>query len=205
MGDPKKSKKTYKTPSHPWNATRIAEERIITKEFGLQNKKEIWKADSYAKKINIQAKRLIRDRNLPQAVKEQKQLLERLNRLGLTEGEAQLDDVLALTLKDVLNRRLQTLVHKKGLALSSKQSRQFIVHGHISIFGSKVTVPGYLVTKSEEESILFNPNSSLSNEDHAERLKKKKEAPAKVKELKEVEVELKELKEVEKIVGEVIV
>ena len=77
-----------------------------------------------------------------------------------------LDDVLGLTQETVLNRRLQTLVHRKGLAATAKQARQFIVHGHISIDGRKVTIPGYVVKRTEEEKIAFNPLSPISNELH---------------------------------------
>jgi small subunit ribosomal protein S4 len=77
-----------------------------------------------------------------------------------------LDDVLGLTQEAILNRRLETLVQRKGLAATCKQARQFIVHGHVSIDGRKVTIPGYVVKRSEEDKITYNPQSPISNELH---------------------------------------
>src|SRR3989344_6520595 len=163
MGDPRKQRKKYKGPSHPWQRKRIEEERIIKKEYGLKNKKEIWKASSILRRSNIQAKKLISEKNKgnPQAEIEEKQLIGRLYKLGLLNEDAKLDDVLSLELKDILNRRLQTFVYKKGLCLTPKQARQFIVHGCIFVNGRKISVPSYLVGREEELTITFNPNSSL--------------------------------------------
>ena len=56
MGHPKKTRKKYKTPSHPWQKDRLEEEKILTKEYGLKNKKELWKGDSHLRKVKRQAK-----------------------------------------------------------------------------------------------------------------------------------------------------
>ncbi|MEM4222070.1 MAG: 30S ribosomal protein S4, partial [archaeon] len=64
-----------------------------------------------------------------------------------------LDDVLSISIRDVLSRRLQTIVWKKGLASTPKQARQFITHGHIALNGQKVTSPGRLITIEEEKMI----------------------------------------------------
>jgi ribosomal protein S4 len=68
---------------------------------------------------------------------------------------------------------LQTQVYLKGLANTPKQARQFIIHGHISVQGRKVTIPGYLVKDNEEGSIEYNQYSSLTNELHPMRPKPK--------------------------------
>ncbi|MCX6706616.1 MAG: 30S ribosomal protein S4, partial [Candidatus Woesearchaeota archaeon] len=59
MGDPKKTRKKYYTPHHPWNRTRIDEERIIKIEYGMKNKREIFKMSSLLKDFKGQAKKLI--------------------------------------------------------------------------------------------------------------------------------------------------
>jgi len=64
-----------------------------------------------------------------------------------------LDDVLKLNVRDILSRRLQTVVYRKGLARSIKQARQLIVHGHIKIKGRRVTFPSFLVPKAIEDEI----------------------------------------------------
>ena len=39
MGDPKRTKKKYSTPLHPWQAERLEEEKGLTREYGFRNKK----------------------------------------------------------------------------------------------------------------------------------------------------------------------
>src|SRR3989344_7261261 len=108
MGDPGKSRSKYKGPRHPWEAVRIKEETSIQKEYGLKNKTEIWKASSELRRLSVQAKNLIRQRSkgVAQFEIEQKQLLGRLLKLGLVEEGVVLEDVLALQLRDILDRRL---------------------------------------------------------------------------------------------------
>jgi len=77
-----------------------------------------------------------------------------------------LDDVLDLTVEAILERRLQTLVFRKGLAKSIYQSRQLITHGHIAIDGKKVFSPSYIVPKNEEDKIEYAPTSPLVNPEH---------------------------------------
>ncbi len=39
MGQPRKSRKKYNTPPHPWNAERIKNENKLMTKYGLKNKK----------------------------------------------------------------------------------------------------------------------------------------------------------------------
>jgi small subunit ribosomal protein S4 len=96
----------------------------------------------------------------------EKELLARLKKLGIIHETAILDDVLDLTVEDILERRLQTIVFRKGLAKSIYQARQLITHGHIIIGDQRVTVPSYLVTREEEEKIAYAPDSPLANPSH---------------------------------------
>ncbi len=152
MGDPRKLRKKYDTPSHPWQKERILEEKKIMKEYGLKNKREIWKAQTRIREIRMRARQLLgyRGKDRDQRIKE---LLGRLYRIGILPENVTLDDVLSLKTTDWLERRLQTLVFKKGMAKTIKQARQFIVHGLIAIDGRKVTVPGYIVRRDEEDKI----------------------------------------------------
>ena len=170
MGSPKRQRKKYKTPMHPWSAPRIAVEKELIKEYGLRNKKELWKMGSMIKRFRDQGKRLIAD-TTDQGIKEKNQLLTKLSKLNLVQSDA-IEDVLNLTINDILERRLQTFVYKKNLSNTINQARQFIVHGHIGIEGKKVNVPSYLVLKDEESLIGFLPKSDLSSEEHPERAKR---------------------------------
>ena len=172
MGDPKKHRKKYKTPSHRWLKSRIESEKVITEQYGLKNKKEIYRFESKVRGFSEQAKKLIRDRGSEQARKEEKQLLDKLVRWGLLGIGCKIEDVLDLTVQNLLDRRLQTIVYRLGLAISVSQARQFIVHGHVFVNGKKVDVPCYIVLKSEEGLVNYNPGSSLNKEDHPERVKK---------------------------------
>lgn len=175
MGDPRKQRKKYSGPSHPWMAERLDAERVLLKEYGLKNKKELWKMGSLLAKFKNKTKELIGS-DTEQSKKEEKELLERLKKLELLEGNAKLEDVLGLDVRNILERRLQTQIYRIGLAKSAKQARQFITHNHIIINGKRVNVPSYLILK--EDKISFSDKSSLKDSEHPERVitKKKKEA-----------------------------
>lgn len=170
MGDPKRQRRKYSRPSQPWQKTRIEEERALLKEYGLKNKKEIWKAQSILRNFAKQAKRLIAEKT-EQSKKEEIQLLNRLKALGILPQTAVLEDVLGLTVRDILKRRLQSIIFKKGLAKTIKQARQFITHQHIIVNDKKITTPGHLLLKKHETKIGFAPGSSLFSEEHPERIK----------------------------------
>jgi small subunit ribosomal protein S4 len=193
MGDPKFSRRRYVTPSHPWQGERIAREKELTRKYGLKNKTELWRIQSllriFRKRAReLQAKVRYGDN---QAEKEMEQLLKRLEKMGVLGGEATLDDVLVLEVENLLSRRLQTMAYLKGLSYSPKQARQFIVHGHIAIGERRITVPGYLVKREEEEQIAYIPTSPLANDLHPARPKdemEEGETPAVIQEEKKEDV-----------------
>jgi small subunit ribosomal protein S4 len=173
MGDPKFSRKKYDTPSHPWQAARIKEENELLKKYGLKNKTEAWKAQSYLRALRRQARELqarLRTKD-PQAEKEFKALILRVAHLGLLPENATLDDILTLNIESILGRRLQTLVYQKGLAGTLSQARQMITHGHIGVSGRKFRVPGYLVKQIESENISYGDGSPFTSELHPMRPK----------------------------------
>ena len=173
MGDPKFARRSYDTPSHPWQGERIKAEVVLVKSYGLKNKTEVWKAQSVLRNYRKQARELqalLRGGDA-QAKKEADALLNKCGRIGVRPLEgATLNDILTLTEKNILGRRLQTIVFEKGLASTITQARQMIVHGHIFMNGHKVTVPGYIVTRNEESTIEFNPASPYTDEMHPMRI-----------------------------------
>ncbi len=154
---------------------RLEKEAVIKEEYGLKNKKELWKMESKLRSYKKQAKQLAA-RTDPQSEKEKQQLFASLFRMGLIEGEAKLDNILDLDLRDVLNRRLQTQVLRKGLARTIDQARQMVVHEHVMVNGKKIDAPSYLVLRDEEDKISFAPDSSFLNVDHPERIVQPKES-----------------------------
>ena len=132
MGDPKKQKKKFSSPGHPWQKDRIEEEQELLKQYGLRRKYEIWKMDSLLKKFLHRAKIIIGEKS-SQSDLEKKQMLDRLSSLGLLKKDSKVEDVLNLKLKDVLERRLQTLIVRKKMAGTMRQARQFITHEHVAV------------------------------------------------------------------------
>jgi small subunit ribosomal protein S4 len=166
MGDPKFPSKHYDTPSHPWQKVRIEEENGLIHQYGLKNKREIWRANTKVREMRRQARKLTANSSDDQAQKEKTLLLAKLNRLGMLEQNSGFEDVLRITPENVLDRRLQTQVYLQGLSSTVKQARQLIVHGHISIDGAVARVPGILVTKLQEKNISYSPTSALNSDLH---------------------------------------
>ena len=152
MGDPKKARKQYSRPRSPWRADQLAQELYLLGTFGLRNKRELWKTQTQLSSVRKQARTLLA---ATQAVRqrEEKKLLDSLIKKGLIQEGATLDDILSLTVEDMLARRLQTMVFKKGMALSPLHSRQLVVHGHVAIGDRVITVPGFEVGATEEGMI----------------------------------------------------
>ncbi len=152
MGDPKKPKKKYTTPNRPWDAERLQREVYLLGTYGLRNKRELWRAQTMLSKIRAQARGLLA---APPEVRNRQEplLISRLVRLGLLKEGSTLDDVLSLKVEDILERRLQTIVWRKGFARTIHQARQLVVHGHVYVRGRVVDRPGYLVPRDEENSI----------------------------------------------------
>lgn len=173
MSSPKFPTKKYETPLHPWKESRIKAERELIKKYGLKNHTEVWKAKTYLGKNRHHARELLAKVGspTPQVKKESDQLLNHLTHMGILPLGCTLDDVLALDIDTVLNRRLQTLVYLKGFSSTPYQARQLISHGHIAVGEQKVTVPGYMVTKEEEGQIQYTMKSPLNELSHPARPK----------------------------------
>jgi len=190
MGDPRKIRKKYQTPIHPWQKDRLEMESPLVKQYGLKNKKELWKVDSKLKNYKDNAKSLVALEGL-QAEKEKTQLLNKLKSYGILSSD-ELDDILGLKLEQLLDRRLQTIVFKKGLARSVKQARQMITHRQIIVNGKKITAPGHLVKLADENSIQFSASSKFNDPNHPERIKPEEVAPKEEKKPEPAKEEKKE-------------
>ena len=154
MGDPRRPRRTFSKPRSPWRSDQLAQELYLLGIYGLRNKRELWKAQTELSAIRKQARRLLAASELVRNREEQK-LLSSLQRRGLVGGGVSLDDVLTLSVEDMLARRLQTIVYRRGSAVSPLQARQLIVHKHVKIGDRVVSVPGYPVTAEEEQRIVL--------------------------------------------------
>jgi len=155
MGDPKKSRRLWQGPRHPWKKENLEKELALLGKFGLRNKRELWLASSILKSYRAQASSILGLSEAERAARE-KDLIRKLSNLGLLTEESVLDNILGLSVDDILERRLQTVVMKVGLARTPHQSRQMIVHGHVKIGDRRVTTPGYMVSRNEEPLISCN-------------------------------------------------
>ncbi|WP_227376095.1 30S ribosomal protein S4 [Haladaptatus halobius] len=168
MSLPGENTKFYETPNHPFQGERIAEERSLMDRYGLKNKEELWRTQSQLRNFRREARRLLGSITGDEA-EESDEFLSRLKRIGVLDEGDELGDVLLLDITDVLERRLQTVAYRKGLAHTPQQARQFITHGHITVGDSRVSIPSYKVEVDEEDFVAFDETSPLADELHPER------------------------------------
>ena len=168
MGDPRKPRKSFETPRHPWRKDQLEEELHLVGEYGLRNKRELRHHETDLSQIRGIARTLLGTEEEKRGQLE-RQYLTSLARQGILPESATVDNVLDLNVKDLMERRLQTVVHRNGLAKSIHQARQFVIHGHISVGGGIVSVPSYIVHRDEESRIAFHPHSPLNNAQHPAR------------------------------------
>lgn len=161
MGYPGKPKKKWieGKPMKLWNKALLMEELQLVGEYGLRNKKELWLAKAILRKIKHRARALLA-MPLEQREKFEKEFKMKLYKMGFIEDpDVPLDAILALDVRAILERRLQTIVFRKGLARSIHEARQLIVHRHIAVNGRVVNAPGFLVPRDLEDKITYAPTS----------------------------------------------
>ncbi|WP_433628099.1 30S ribosomal protein S4 [Halomicrococcus sp. NG-SE-24] len=168
MSLPGENTKFYETPNHPFQGERIAEEQSLMDRYGLSNKEELWRSQSQLRNYRREARQLLGGMTGEESG-EGEEFVSRLKRIGVLDEGDELGDVLLLELTDVLERRLQTVAYRKGLANTPEQARQFITHGHVRVDGRRVSIPSYKVEVDEEATVEFDENSPLSDELHPER------------------------------------
>eukprot|EP00002_Diphylleia_rotans_P004338 TRINITY_DN13167_c0_g1_i1.p1 TRINITY_DN13167_c0_g1~~TRINITY_DN13167_c0_g1_i1.p1 ORF type:complete len:195 (-),score=43.76 TRINITY_DN13167_c0_g1_i1:93-677(-) len=153
--------KTSKTPRRPYEKERIDSELKIIGEYGLKNKREVWRVQLSVAKIRAAARELLTlEEKHPRRLFEGAALLRRLSRLGvLDESRLKLDYVLGLKTQDFLERRLQTQVLKLGLAKSIHHARVLIRQRHIRVGKQLVDVPSFMVRVDSQKHIDFAATS----------------------------------------------
>lgn len=125
--------KTFKKPRRPYEKERLDAELKLVGEYGLRCKRELWRVQYALSRIRNNARNLLTlDEKNPRRIFEGEALLRRMFRYGLLdETQNKLDYVLALTVENFLERRLQTLVFKSGMAKSIHHARVLIRQRHI--------------------------------------------------------------------------
>ncbi|MCK5320997.1 30S ribosomal protein S4, partial [Candidatus Pacearchaeota archaeon] len=137
------------------------EENVLVKRYGLKNKREIWKAKTAVSKLRRRAKGLI-----GKDIAEQQGFFDKLSKNGFIIQD--ISDVLALTEENLFERRLQTILFKKGMANTVKQARQLIVHKNVLVDGNVVNIPSFVVTRELENKITLKERKIISKKDEEE-------------------------------------
>merc|ERR1712137_369955 len=154
---------TFKKPRRPFEKDRLDYELKTVGEYGLRNKRELWRVQFALNKLRNAARVLLTlDEKDPKRIFEGEAIMRRMYRYGLLEeSQDKLDFVLALGAETFLERRLQTLVFKLGLAKSVHHARVLIRQRHIRVGKQIVNVPSFLVRSDSQKHIDFALNSPL--------------------------------------------
>lgn len=158
MGDPKKQKKKYERPLIPWDEKRIEKDSHLMEDYGLRRKEEILKMQSFLRELRRRA----RDAAAGTSEEEERELLEKCRNIGLIGEEDGINQILRIELRDVLGRRLQTLVSKHEGVKSVDQARQLVVHGHVDVGDRTMKSPSFLVPTELEDKISVDESVLVS-------------------------------------------
>jgi small subunit ribosomal protein S4 len=89
---------------------------------------------------------------------------------GILEGQFRAYFEKAATMKGItgenllmmLERRLDNVVYRMGLATSRSEARQLVRHGHIQVAGRRVNIPSYQVSPGQEISVGESSRKSVT-------------------------------------------
>ena len=138
--------KNYATPRRPFEKARLDQELKLIGEYGLRNKREVWRVKYSLAKVRTAARILLTlEEKDPKRLFEGNALLRRLVRTGvLAEDKMKLDYVLALKPEDFLERRLQTQVHIYHDILISDVFSQIDASHHDGIYHDMNSLPNMI-------------------------------------------------------------
>ncbi len=125
----------------------------------MKNKREVWRVQYILARIRKAARDLLTlDETDPKRIFEGEALIKRMLRIGvLSKDQQKLDYVLGLTIKQFLDRRLQTVVFRSNNAKSIHEARTLIFQRKIALFkGNRrqiINIPSFIVRNENESNI----------------------------------------------------
>merc|ERR1719247_3434445 len=166
--------KTSKRPRRSYDKPRLDKELQMIGTYGLKTKREIWRVGLILSKVRAVARRLLTlEERDPERIFQGQALMRRMIRYGiLDEDKQRLDYVLELKVENVMERRLQTLVFKRGLAKSIHHARVLIKQKHIRVGRQIVDIPSFMVRVESQPHIEFSLTSPFGG-GRAGRVKRK--------------------------------
>jgi len=111
MGDPKRQRKSYETPRHPWRSDQLDVELRLIGEYGLRNNRELWRYKTMLSEVRGIARSLLGTSESERA-RIEREYLTKLSKIGVLSESASIDEVLDLDIRDLMERRLQTMVFR---------------------------------------------------------------------------------------------
>lgn len=85
-GAPRKQTKVYNVPRRPFEAARLDSELKLAGEYGLKNKRELWRVSLTISKIRRAARELLKlDEKDPKRLFEGNAIIRRLVRIGVLD------------------------------------------------------------------------------------------------------------------------
>ena len=177
MGDPRRLRNKFERPKKLWEEDRIKHDKALKIEYGLKNMAELWRATAELKKYRREARRLLALTEEERKADSEK-ILTKLAKTGILKKGSDVNDILSLEVRSILERRLQTIVTRKGLARTMKQSRQLITHGYIGMGGRRINRPGIMIDIADEAKIAHTHPIDISvRDEEVEEKVKATEAP----------------------------
>lgn len=138
--------------------------------YGLKNKKELWRILSQARADKKQARDLLISTNHQEFMTQGRSLLNRLYRNGMISLadfndeeslRSGLREVLNFELTTYLDRRLQSVVYRAGMARNIHHARILIEHKHIAVGEREINKAGMAVRDENDALVQITPTSSL--------------------------------------------
>ena len=79
---------------------------------------------------------------------------------GYYEKAKKMEGITGANLLILLERRLDNVVYRMGLANTRRQARQLVTHGHIAVNGKRLDIPSALIKADDVVSVMASSRSS---------------------------------------------